>query len=408
MGLDSSQRVLFGQEFPRAVGVTTPEGKNSLRQYIVNSKTELELVLDRVSGERNLYCSISAYIPITTDEGYEGNAVSIDKVSFDLDSSAKADPNMAIKWSDPSIPDYASDTQVAGMMNDDPDILHAVLGDVCDDAREMANECISSNIPLVGVFSGFGIHMHQLYSETKRRPNDKMISTYNQWVDTMDLKCIDERASGKPFRIMRFPNVERVCHDGVGTSYPETEPLGLFTVPIRRRELADITPEDLMGMSPHPRRIDGIEPPSRPEISVQEGYLGPMNPNGSDQSDMRDVPDECVTDSFAKELVKDITKMPCVYERAFGSNPPNDVRVKMGIMFLNAGFSPSEATEIFARLDWVDFDRDITQYQLEKLQYSGKGDWSCNTMQTKGLCTRADNKTDCETYGYIGGNTPNA
>lgn len=228
------------------------------------------------------------------------------------------------------------------------------------------------------------------------RPGDKMLSTCNKWVSELKLALSDERASGRPYRIMRVPNVERIDHE-LG------EPTGIYTVPLRAAEMAQIQPEDLMTLSASPRPNIGSEPRERPRLKVHEDHLGQ---DGAGQDKMRPLPKETTDDELAATLVKQITRMPCVYERALGTNPPNDVRVKLGIMFLNAGYTPEEATQIFSRLGWVDFDRDITKYQLKKLKESGKGDWSCRTMAGKGLCTRADEKTSCPTYGYRGGHTP--
>jgi hypothetical protein len=141
-------------------------------------------------------------------------------------------------------------------------------------------------------------------------------------------------------------------------------------------------------------------------MKVQEEYLGPDYEEGVGQEKMRPLPQQSQADDFYKDLIKDLVQMPCVYERAIGRNPPNDVRVKLGIMLLNADYSVDETTDLISKLGWVDFDREVTRYQLKKLKKSGKGDWSCKTMQSKGLCTRADNKTDCPKYGYQGGNSP--
>lgn len=399
--MDSAQRLLFG-EFPRAVGVTTPRRDDmELEQYLVHSSQEFDGVLDFAQGDRNLYASLSVYEPAKVDGEFEGCAVLGDKVSFDFDSSAKADPQAEEDWSHPLLPPEAPDHKVVRMMREDADVREAVLGDICDDARRLAQASIEEGIPIFGVFSGFGIHLHQLYQQTASRPGEKMGSNCRKWVSELTLSTADDKASGKPFRIMRVPNVERICHqDGEEIS------TGLYTIPLKASELAEIEPKQLLDLSRQPRPTIGSDPASRPEMKVEEEYLGPGYEEGVGQEKMRPIPDSSVDDEFAEMLVKEITKMPCVYERALGRNPPNDVRVKLGIMFLNAGYSPEETVDIITRLGWADFDRETTEYQLKKLRESGKGDWSCKTMQGKGLCTRADNKQGCPTYGYQGGNAP--
>lgn len=397
--MDRPQKLLFGG-FPRAVGVTTPDNPTmELRQFLVHSEEELDGVIEQTSGERNLYASLSQYEPVRVDGEFEGSAVRSDKVSFDFDSSAKAEPEAEPYWSHPLIPEFASDYEVVQLMRDDEEVRNAVLGDVCYNVRTLVQACQQKEIPVVGVFSGFGVHVHQLRKPTRSRPGDKMLSTCNKWVSELSLSCADEAASGRPFRIMRLPNTERICHDrGEGT--------GVFQVPLRASEMAEIEPEDLMELSQSPRPRIGSHPPSRPEMKVQTDYLGPKYNEGVGQEKMRPLPTTSEADGLVETLIKKLVQMPCVYERALGRNPPNDVRVKVGIMLLNSGKSVEEVTELIARLNWVDFDRETTRYQLQRLQNSGKGDWSCKTMRAKGLCTRADEPTDCPTYGYQGGNTP--
>ena len=409
--MDSAQRLLFGR-FPRAVGVTTPGYSDmELRQYLVHSKTEFDSVIEKTEGRRNLYSSLSAYEPVRVNGHFDGSAVVGDKVSIDFDSSAKAPSEADEWWQHPLIPEFASDVEVIEMMRDDPEVLNAVLEDVCYNARKLATACIEKDIPIIGVFSGLGIHVHQLREVTKSRVGDKMLSTCNRWVSELGLSCADEKASGRPFRIMRIPNVERICHqtthaDGEPGSGFTSEPTGIYQIPLKAAELAQIRPRELLDLSACPRPDIGSEPPSRPELKVQEEYLGPGKEDGVGQEKMRPIPTTSKADDFYKELVKDIVQMPCVYERALGRNPPNDVRVKLGIMLLNADYSVEEANRIISKLNWVDYDSEVTRYQLESLKESGKGDWSCKTMQAKGLCTRADEKEECPTYGYQGGNVP--
>lgn len=407
--MDAAQSLLFG-EFPRAMGVTTPNAANmELRQFLVHSKTEFDGVVEDTAGEHNLYSSISAYEPVKVDGKFEGCAVRGDKVSFDFDTPAKADPEEypdldpedKPRWDHPEIPDHATDKQVLSMMRRKESMREEVLSDVCWNVRELTKAANANDIPCLGVFSGFGVHVHIFHEETMSRVGDKMLSTANWLTSTLNLALADERATGRPFRIMRIPNVERVDHEA------EDESTGVYTVPLRADEMVEITPTRLMDLSQSPRLNIGSSPGwqglSRPELKVRSEYLGPGD-SGVGQEKMRPIPEQSVDDELAAELVKRICRMPCVYERALTRNPPNDVRVKMGIMFLNAGYSPEETTDIISKLGWVDFDRNTTEYQLKKLEESGKGDWSCKTMQAKGLCTRADNKEECPTYGYRGGN----
>lgn len=399
--MDPVQKLLFGG-FPRAVGVTSPDSEGmELQQYLVHSETEFNGVLDKVADRRNVYASISRYEPAKKADKFSGCAVEADKVSFDLDSSAKSGPNSSTKWSHPEIPDNLPDNHVFTRMENNSAIREVVLGDVCRDVQKIAERCQSESVPLMGVFSGFGIHCHLLHKPTASHPGEKMQSMCRQWSEEENLETVDSKASGKPYRIMRVPNLQRVDHHGGSTVRT-----GHYTVPLSRSDLAEITPEGLMVASTEPEPNIDVGTDTRPEMKIREEYQGPQRSVDVDQDDMRPVPTETLADEFVQFLVKQITKMPCVWERALGRNPANDVRIKLGIMFLNAGFIPETITNIISRIGWVDFDRETTQYQLEKLYESGKGDFSCKTMKQRGLCVRADDEANCEIEGYRGGNRP--
>lgn len=359
-------------------------------------------VLDQVSSKRNVYASVSWYQPWRDGNTYSGYSVQSDKVSFDFDSSAKAESEADSRWDHPSIPDDESDAWIINRMRDDSDLREAVLGDVCEEVQQLAIGSREASIPVFGVFSGFGIHLHQLYEETNHRVEDKLASNARKWIDELDLQTVDEKASGKQFRIMRFPNTERIIHGA------EIEQSGIFQIPLTGSELCSVTPDDLIGLSDLPRHIDVSESVSRISMSIHEEYIGPNEKDSEkiDQEIMRSAPSTQIGSDLAQTIIKDITKMPCVYERALSRNPSNEVRVKLGAMLLNAGFSPMEATDIISEIGWIDFDRSVTRYQLEKLLESGKGDFSCQSMRMKGLCVRADNPRDCPMYGYTGGNVP--
>jgi hypothetical protein len=154
--------------------------------------------------------------------------------------------------------------------------------------------------------------------------------------------------------------------------------------------------------------VDFGLPDERPEMPLYSDYAGPDKKSGEDlgQDKMRSLPEGTNANEFSKMLVEKICPMPCVHERAIGRNPPHDVRVKVGVMFLAAGYSVNDTLEVIRGLNWIDFDKETTRANLETIAKNGKGDYSCRTMQSKGLCVRADNKPECEAYGYRGGNEP--
>ena len=396
--VDSSVRLLFGN-FPRWVGLSKPHAEG-LWQFPVTSILEFEEVVNSANCNKNIYSSISAVKPVVRDGAYQGNAVEVDKVFYDFDSPAKAEREDPEDWQHPDIPDHAADSEVFELMRDDPDVLDAVLGIPCQEASKLAEASVEAGIPVVGSFSGFGIHVHQLYEPTMREPKARVKSTGNKYITELDLQTADDAVVGDHHRITRVPNVGRVDHDMEGE-------VCVYTVPLTQSELLELSPEGVLSLGSEPRLGLLSEPNDRPKMKLYEDYVV-SNDEDVDvsQDDMHPLPDTSNATAFAKQVIKDVIRMPCVYEHSFSTNPLNPVRVKLGIMMLNAGMTISECDTLIRELGWIDYDSEFTRYQLKKLKESGRGDWGCKTMQSKGLCVNANDPESCETYGYRGGNTP--
>lgn len=396
--VDSSVRLLYGN-FPRWVGLSKPDGEG-LWQFPVTSILEFEEVVNSANGIKNVYSSISAVKPLVSDGVYQGNVVEVDKVYYDFDSNAKADREDPQDWKHPLIPSFADDREVFDLMRDDPAVLDAVLGVPCQEARILAEESMTDGIPVVGVFSGFGIHLYQLYEPIMREPKGRVQSTANKYITELDLQTADDAVVGDHHRITRVPNVSRVDHNNGGD-------VGIYTVPLTPSELVDMTPEWLVSVADQPRPELLSEPEDRPKLKLFEEYVATQaDEDNLTQEDMHPIPEESNATEFAKQVIKDVVRMPCVYEHAFAVNPLNAVRVKLGIMMLNAGMTVTECDQLIRDLGWSDYDSEFTRYQLKKLRQSGRGDWSCRTMRSKGLCVHGDEPETCPTYGYKGGNTP--
>lgn len=392
--MDLVQEMLFG-EFPRSVGVTTPDRSGELTQYFVHSSDEMESIANEVDGQRNLYSSLCSFSPVRNDNGgVKGTSVLVDKLSYDFDSSAKGESS---RWNHPEIPDDAGDRWVSRRMFVDTDVREAVLGDVCDDVRRLAQCCKDSEIPVLGVFSGFGIHVHQLVEETRENVKEKLSTTCEKYISDLSLSTVDRQASGQTVRLMRYPNIDRVVH---GSELFNT---GIRMIPMSVDDLCGVSPQWLISNCQERRRVSRPSV-SRPSLEIHEDYRNDGSSDRSESLGMRSMPDEQVDDDFLSFLVRDIVKLPCVSERALGSNPPNAIRVKLAVHFLMAGFSVDDITDVIEQLNWDNFDWETTRYQVEKLKESGKGDWSCSTMQSKGFCVKGESCEKCPTEGYRGGN----
>jgi len=79
-------------------------------------------------------------------------------------------------------------------------------------------------------------------------------------------------------------------------------------------------------------------------------------------------------DAFLK-----LTLRPCLYKRIKQPEPPHVVRVAATLDYLNAGLNPEEIQSIYERIGWVDYDPEITDYQIRSL--IGLKPYSCRKLR---------------------------
>ncbi|UBF23082.1 DNA primase [Haloarcula virus HCTV-16] len=373
------QKLLFGK-FPRRFGNPV--------QWPVHSESEMDVAIDECEGERNLYSTIS-YFDLT-----EGGGVISDKIAFDLDSPFK----------DAAFPDLDRDDEKIHAMRQDRDLAEEVLGEVVSDARLVAEYAQSQEIPLVGVFSGFGIHLHLLYQD-QLNASRHLATTVRKVIDEYDLETADVQIIGDVQRILRIPNVRRVYVDADRgesiTSDTHTMPCNLYTVPLTRREIRNLTVDELLDWSTSTRDIPIPGENERPQMKVYDEYL-------EERATARGkVETEIDVEEYDRQgllnMLKDLLQMPCMYERIVQPNPHHMVRFNSAVLLFNAGFSREEIETIFMKLGWRDADRRKTRKFLKQIERRGYSDMSCRTIQGLGLCQREDDPESCETYGWSGG-----
>lgn len=390
--MDPAQELLFG-EFPRSVGVTTPRSDADLRQFVVNSQGAFDVFLETIEGRRSPYASISKFVPLVDeDDGYVGNKVVLDKAAYDFDTHAKAEKHEPGRWNHHRIDPEEDDDTVIRRMRTDESLAEDILGPVCDDVNKIAKASLEDGIPTVGVFSGFGVHVYQLF-QPEVNPGERLHTVTTKYISELDLATADGQATGKPFRILRVPNVVRT-YEGETTS--------LICVPLSGRELVESRPQDLLDLSLS-KRPDALSAPGeRPEMPLHEDYKGQTN---VDAAKMRGTAID-FSESHEEEfrwLLQGLFRMPCVYERAVQPNPHHDIRYQVAAMLFNLGFSPTEAHDIIRRLGWIDYDPDITEKQIQSVWNGTTGERGCKRLMATGLCQRAEDPKDCEAYGWQGG-----
>lgn len=389
--MDSVQDLLFGQ-VPRRVG--TPS------QHWVWAPDQVDFFIESINGRRNAYATLGWW-------DFDEEAMVSDKVLYDLDSPAKSDDHEDGDWSifEGDAVAEPPDDEVVAMMRDDPDLAEEILGPVCEDARKLARRSRNDNVPVVGVFSGFGLHVHQLWEPTYH-PATAMSTTAFRYIDRLDLQTADREILGQPDRICRIPNCERVAGSvRSANKIVDGRGCGLYTVPLSGAELAAVDPQWLLDESRGPRIIDPPESAQRTEMRVWEEFETgheetaeiPPRPLDPDSTEFAD-------DDDLRWLLERLLRMPCMVERLLDDpNPHHSIRVNATIMLLNVGLDPQTVFDIFRRVQWVDWDPDETRYQIKNIYENGYSDRSCWSLRADGFCTRSEDSEACPCYGWSGG-----
>ena len=389
--MDNAQKLLFGK-FPRAIGTNSRTGQ--INQWVVHSEGEFDVFFDTIDGVKNAYASVS-WRPI-------GGNLKLDKIPFDFDTPQKEGDE---GWPVFGGAEPPQDEVIARMRNDEY-VADEILAPVLQDAQELIKRSQDDGIPIFCVFSGFGIHVYQMYRE-KVKPDKQLDTTTKKYVRDLNLPTADTKVF-EVKRIMRIPNARRVhleIEDGVLVG---TRPTSIHTIPLLPEEVLDTTPSELLEMATEPRylsddELEYLHPKHRPEMKTYDDYLESGDMEDVSQEDMRKLETPANDDEMLDYLLKDYLKMPCMYERIQQPEPDHAIRRNCAVLLFNLGMKPGEVVDLFSRIGWVDWNREITKEQLEQIYRKGYADMSCWTLRKEGFCTRADRPTDCPTFGWSGG-----
>lgn len=351
--------------FPRFVG--------NPKQWLAHDGGSFDSFLSHNEGEFNCYSRISWL-------GRSGQDV-LDRVFLDLDGEA---------------PDAMTETGLVSNLRSDREFAQSVLGEVVEDARAVAELAFEESIPMIGVYTGKGIHLHLLY-ESRTEPQEQLLSNQQWVVDHCDVATYDPQVNGDTRRLCRVPNCRRF--DPQANCATE-----LWTVPFSRTELRQLTVDMLVTESQSPRDIP--EPAeSRPPFLRRRGY-GHNASVEQAEVDQQPVGDwaEQELDEQMEQLIRSLVRMPCLHDRMMTSNPSHTVRTQAAVFLFNAGLGVTDVKEMYRRLGWHDFDPEVTEYQLKRIRKRRIESVSCQTMIDKGLCVfQSDNRSECAEHNYPGG-----
>jgi len=361
--MDEISKELFG-EFPRFVGAP--------QQWAVFDEGTFDMFTEAQEGEADCYSRISWY-------GRDGSLL-LDKVFLDLDGD---------------VPEGITDTEMVGRLRRDKTFRDDVLGDVVNDVREVAELCVEESIPLVGVYTGKGVHLHALFEE-RRSPQDAYTSRQEWFVDECGLSTFDSQVKGDMKRLCRVPNCRR---------YDDKleAPTDMYTVPLSKYEMKNITVDELVDFAQSPRQIP-IPGESRPPFLEVPDY----NPDRSHtvvEVDQKETGEFSEVTEKMEMWLEDVLQLPCMYQRIQTRNPAHYVRLNCAVMMFNVGMSVEEVLTVYSQLGWHDFDKKVTRKHLKQIKRKGYVDMSCAKLQSKGLCVfqESEREESCPHYGYKGG-----
>lgn len=364
--MDDIQHELMGR-FPRFVGQP--------KQWAVFDEGTFDDFLSHNEGEADCYSRISWY-------GRDGS-IMLDEVFLDLDGEK------------PSGFGVSSDTDMVQMLRSDKGYRNDVLGRVVDDVREIAELCHEESIPVVGVYTGKGVHIHALFEE-RASPQDAFSSRQRWFVEECDVDTFDEQVNGDIKRLCRVPNCRR---------YDEKlgQPTDMYTVPLSKDEMRQITVDELVRFGRSQRQIS-VPGESRPPFLQAPDYESEISYQVEEVEAQETGQMTEVTEKLEAWL-KDVLQLPCMYERLQTRNPSHYVRLNSAVLMFNVGMSVSEVLTVFSQLGWHDFDRKVTRKHLKQIKRRGYVSMSCSKIQSKGLCvfSKGERAEECPHYGYNGG-----
>jgi hypothetical protein len=77
---------------------------------------------------------------------------------------------------------------------------------------------------------------------------------------------------------------------------------------------------------------------------------------------------------------------PCLMKGIRLKNPPHWVRVASTIDLLKKGLSINQILKLYSRFDWIDYNPQITEYQVKGIANNGYNSYSCERIKSLGLC----------------------
>jgi len=107
-------------------------------------------------------------------------------------------------------------------------------------------------------------------------------------------------------------------------------------------------------------------------------------PTVVDEKEKEDVKED-VNVRIDEPILRKVLR-PCLYEHITSLNPKHHVRVAVTIELLHLGFTKDAIIDIYSRLGWIDWNREITKYQVGKIINGNYRRYSKRRLGELGVC----------------------
>jgi hypothetical protein len=101
-------------------------------------------------------------------------------------------------------------------------------------------------------------------------------------------------------------------------------------------------------------------------------------------SDNYDITVEYMPTDPLLQFVQSVLR-PCIWKVLSSTNPPHFVRVAATIDLKHLAFSSMQVFDIFSRLNWIDWNPETTDYQIDKIMHKNYRRYSCTKLKGANL-----------------------
>jgi hypothetical protein len=238
------------------------------------------------------------------------------------------------------------------------------------EAQQVYTYLKAKRIPVIPVASGKkGIHLHVMIKPQTFTTHDEAktaltMITWSLLSEFSSLTSLDTHVIGDVRRFCRIPNTLRP---------PENVNWCVF-LPENWDTMTEL---DIIRYIKAPHAVNYNLPP-RQEVK-------PTTSTNRQRQTSGQMTVQTMIPAQSHEFLQRILR-PCLYNAICQPNPRHHVRVAATVDLKNAGLPFSFVERLYSTLKWIDYDPNITHYQITQIYKSNYSSYSCKRLQELGIC----------------------